>query len=141
MFILPTKWNFIAKSFEALSSILDRMYNDIYTEVLDIRTIKWIEVTFLNSWVNYGQGYNGAGYCKDGMGFVHLRGLVKDGTIDTTVFTLPVGYRPSAHELNIVMTNYNVFGRLDVNNNGDVVAFAPSSNVWVSLDGITFYAG
>ena len=140
MFILPTKWNFIAKSFEALSSILDRMYNDIYTEVLDIRTIIWIAPTFQNSWVNYGSGYNNAAYCKDAMGFVHLRGLVKDGTDNSAIFTLPVGYRPAYQELFCVISN-GVVGQVDVRTDGVVTASNPSDPEWITLDGITFYAG
>ncbi len=54
----------------------------------------WIAPSLSNSWVNYGGSYSTAGYYKDPLGIVHIRGMVKDGTADTAVFTLPAGYRP-----------------------------------------------
>ena len=140
MFILPTKWNFIAKSFEALSSILDRMYNDIYTEVLDIRTIIWIEVTsFSNSWVNYGGGFPNAAYCKSASGIVSLKGLIKSGTVTSAAFTLPVGFRP-LEQNNFIVDSNGALGILVVSSNGEV---NPNSgnNGYFWLSGITFYAG
>lgn len=56
--------------------------------------ITWTGVTFLNAWVNYGAPFDGVGYYKDAMGWVHLRGAAKSGTTATVAFTLPVGYRP-----------------------------------------------
>lgn len=37
----------------------------------------WQTPTFQNGWVNYDTTYNPAGYFKDSLGIVHLRGLVK----------------------------------------------------------------
>lgn len=53
------------------------------------------EPAFENGWVNYGGGWTTAAFFKDAYGIVHLKGLVKNGTADTVIFTLPVGYRPS----------------------------------------------
>jgi hypothetical protein len=59
----------------------------------------WIAPTLLNSWTNFGGGYQTVGYLKDPMGFVHLKGVLLGGSgaSNTTVFTLPTGYRPGAH--------------------------------------------
>jgi cytoskeletal protein CcmA (bactofilin family) len=100
----------------------------------------WIVPAFMNSWTNYDTTYNPAGYFKDSLGIVHLRGLVKNGTNNTTIFTLPVGYRPSNRELQAVQTNPNTIGRVDILADGQVTVVS-GSNVWVSLDGITFRAG
>ncbi|MBE9090179.1 hypothetical protein IQ232_10440 [Microcystis aeruginosa LEGE 11464] len=102
----------------------------------------WIVPAFMNSWTNYDTTYNPAGYFKDSLGIVHLRGLVKNGTNNTTIFTLPVGYRPSNRELQAVQTNLdtNTIGRVDILADGQVTVVS-GSNVWVSLDGITFRAG
>ncbi|MBD2290948.1 hypothetical protein H6F92_20050 [Microcystis wesenbergii FACHB-1317] len=100
----------------------------------------WIVPAFMNSWTNYDTTYNPAGYFKDSLGIVHLRGLVKNGTNNTTIFTLPVGYRPSNRELQAVQTNLNIIGRVDILADGQVTVVS-GSNVWVSLDGITFRAG
>ena len=56
----------------------------------------WIAPTFQNGWINYGSGFDSAAYMKDRNGFVHLKGMVKSGTANTTFFTLPAGYRSSA---------------------------------------------
>ena len=97
----------------------------------------WQTPTFVNGWSNYHISYNPAGYYKDSMGVVHLRGLVKNGS--GTIFSLPVGYRPEYRELHGVSTNPNVAGRIDIFTNGEV-RFEHGDNSWVSLDGITFRA-
>ncbi len=100
----------------------------------------WQTPSLLNSWVNYGGSFVPAGYFIDSMGIVHLRGLVKDGSIGAgiPIFNLPVGYRPTYTELfNANSTGSLGFGRVDVNSNGDVIAVS-GDNRWISLSGITF---
>jgi hypothetical protein len=99
----------------------------------------WIDVTFQNNWVNYGNGYNPPAYFKDSSGIVHLRGMVMNGTIGSAIFTLPAGYRPQFRELQAVQTNSNTIGRLDILTDGQVQPLT-GSNVWFSLDGVTFRA-
>lgn len=55
----------------------------------------WTAVTFQNSWVNFGSGYQAMEYRKVG-DMVQLRGLIKSGTVSTDMFTLPTGFRPPA---------------------------------------------
>jgi hypothetical protein len=97
----------------------------------------WHTPTFQNGWVNFGDSYNPAGYFKDSLGIVHLRGLVKDGS--GTIFTLPAGYRPPNRELQAVQTDRNTIGRIDILADGTLLMYA-GSNGWISLDGITFRA-
>jgi len=99
----------------------------------------WVDPPLLSGWVNYSSEYNPAGYFRDKQGIVHLRGLVKNGAIVGTIFTLPGGYRPAHRELMIVMTNPNVAGRCDIDANGNVIAMQGNAG-WFSLDGITFRA-
>ncbi len=102
-----------------------------------IRQDRWVAPKMVNKWVNYSaRSYNSAGYYKDRMGVVHLRGLVKGGTVKNTIFTLPAGFRPPRRELRVVM-NADITGRLDVLTDGRVYTYSPS-NKWVSLDGISF---
>ena len=96
----------------------------------------WTAPTLTNSWVNFGSGYNNAGYYKDKSGFVHLRGLVKNGTSGASIFTLPSGSRPTGQCLFRVDANGGI-GRVDVNTNGTVV-LVTGQNPYVSLDGIYF---
>lgn len=64
----------------------------------DKDTPAWITPTLLNGWGGFNQnGYTTARFFKDSMGYVHIDGLIKGGSVvaGTTVFVLPVGYRPS----------------------------------------------
>ena len=57
--------------------------------------------TFNLGWKNYGGGYDVAGYCRDPMAFVHLKGLIGGGTVNagSPIFVLPEGFRPAAREI------------------------------------------
>lgn len=55
----------------------------------------WIAPTLTNSWVNYGSGYELAGYRLIG-NQMHLRGTLKNGVVGSAILTLPVGFRPTA---------------------------------------------
>lgn len=96
----------------------------------------WIAPTLTNSWANFGSGFQNAGYYKDKQGVVHLRGLVKSGTIPGVIFNLPVGYRPTAQLIFGTVSN-NAIGRVDVTAGGAVTAQV-GSNVWISLEGMSF---
>lgn len=97
----------------------------------------WIAPTLGNSWVNFDAvNYNPAGYFKDTLGIVHLKGIIKDGTITSAAFTLPVGYRPPKIEWHAVMSN-GAFGYCTVSSDGQVIPQA-GNNASFSLDGITF---
>jgi hypothetical protein len=93
---------------------------------------------FRDGWRNYAGGFHHAGYFKDSMGIVHLKGLVTGGTVgdNSTIFILPTEYRPSHRVLYTVNTG-NVLGRVDIRADGRVVPFA-GNNTWLSLEGITF---
>lgn len=98
----------------------------------------WITPTLVNGWNHFGSPTYNASYMKDSMGFVHLRGRVKDGTISSYFMVLPVGYRPTNTQSYVVDSNGS-FGRLVVSSDGAVNCVV-GSNVFVSIDGITFKA-
>lgn len=94
------------------------------------------------SWVNYGGGWSVFGYRKDSMGYLRLRGLIKNGTTGTTFFTLPVGYRPAtALEFSISTpgTSSGVPGTANViiNTNGNMTVESMTSNTWISFDNVS----
>jgi hypothetical protein len=93
---------------------------------------------FSGTWVNFGGTNESAQYMKDLMGFVHIGGVVKSGTIGTVIFTLPAGYRPEEAKIFAVASN-GALGICTVNPDGTVVA-SSGSNVYFSLSGITFRA-
>jgi hypothetical protein len=98
-------------------------------------------VTFANSWVNYGAGHQTAGYYKDAQGIVHIQGLVKSGTVDTTIFTLPIGFRPTLFEIFVGLCNSsNTYSRINITSTGDVSTLSAPGNAFLSLAGVSFLA-
>ena len=96
------------------------------------------EPAFANSWVNYDTGFATCAFYKDPWGRVHIKGLVKSGTLDTTIFTLPAGYRPSL-ELIFTSNENGSFGRVDVFADGTIKQVDGASTTWISLN-ISFRA-
>lgn len=105
----------------------------------------WTQATLTPTWVNHSGDndtgtYKSAGYYKDRNNIVHLKGMVKNGTIGTSIFTLPVGYRPTNKLLFAVNANY-AFGSVDIfPTTGQVYAQTGATTAF-SLEGITFRAG
>ncbi len=99
--------------------------------------------TLLNSWVNYDTAnWESASFMKDSDGFVHLSGLIKNGTTTpgTVIFTLPANFRPKlAHKFSVVSNNgsTSVLGDVNVLATGEVMLIS-GSNGYLSLDGISF---
>lgn len=100
----------------------------------------WISPTLGNSWVNFGGSYTTAGYYKDSNGIVRMRGVIKNGTISTAIFTLPVGYRPTLTHYFISVGGSGLAAVLvDASGVVQVGAYiASGTNAYVSLDQITF---
>lgn len=103
----------------------------------------WIAPTLQNGWVNWGWWRTDAGYRLIG-DVVHLRGFVKSGTANATIFTLPVGYRPVLeHALTGVAGRHTSPYmeekpiRVDVARDGQVWTTGAGTD-WISLDGISF---
>jgi hypothetical protein len=92
----------------------------------------WINPTLLNSWTNYGSGFYDVQYRKTANGHVQLRGLVGGGSVNTTIFTLPTGYRPLKRALLSTISNTGV-ARVDVHTTGNVDLIS-GGTTFVSLD-------
>ena len=85
------------------------------------------EPAFQNSWVNYDLQMT-ARFRKDAMGFVHIHGSVKNGTVNTAVFTLPEGYRPIDGLTFVSAGNSDAnTGRIYIESNGEVDIYAPNN--------------
>ena len=97
----------------------------------------WHDATMQNSWVTFDSSRFTPGYIRDAFGNVRLRGLIKSGTLGAAAFTLPSGYRPSKIIILSTISN-GAIGRLDIGTDGAVRPSSPSSNAWVSLDGLCF---
>lgn len=103
---------------------------------------EWIIPDLLNGWVQYTDGFgpwNPPGFALDVSGRVYLRGMLKNGTLNTPFFQLPVGYRPQYRQLlpNLSSTNTGIY-RVDVTTDGLVTPFGQVANTWSSIDGLSF---
>lgn len=100
----------------------------------------WIEPTLLNGWLNRGGTEEIVGYIKDDFGFVHIKGTIDSGidTAGTTIFQLPIGYRPRKI-LSIPITSNSAFGDIKITETG-LLIINIGSNVILSLNGISFRA-
>lgn len=95
------------------------------------------EPAYQNGWSTYdAASFPIARFRKDAAGWVHLSGLVKGGTVggppSGTIFTLPVGYRPSK-TLHIATVGTAAFAYSHVTNDGQVTG-AGGTNTWWSLE-------
>jgi len=97
------------------------------------------EPAFQNGWVNYGGGFATAAFRKNALGWMHLKGMIKSGTIGSAAFVLPVGYRSPTHIYFACVSN-GAFGDALILTSGNVIPQV-GNNTWFSLNGITFYVG
>lgn len=96
-----------------------------------------------DNWVRFASTQYAPGFQKDTVGYVNLRGTVRDGDAPaSTIFTLPAGFRPKFN-MNFPVVAGNGMARLRVGANGnvDVVAYiSGGSNSFISLENIRFKA-
>lgn len=111
--------------------------------VVSVTQVSWIAPTLLNSFTNYDtSSWQAAGYYKDSVGRVWLRGLLKraSAALNTAAFQLPAGYRPAKSTTFAAMA-YDAFARINIDAGGNVTVAAAASGSWFnffSLDGISF---
>ncbi|WP_373779853.1 BppU family phage baseplate upper protein [Jeotgalibaca porci] len=98
----------------------------------------WFVPTLTNGWVAWSEDLT-PGYYKDEFGIVHLKGVVKNGVLGDSVFTLPSLYRPSKNKYFITCGDSN-FSLVNVIITGQIQFTIPSGTGFRSLDGITFKA-
>lgn len=87
---------------------------------------------FTNSWVNFGSGGVTASFYKETTGRVVIEGLIKTGTVGTSVFTLPLGYRPALNHLVTVYSSGVPATVLTINVDGTVVPTAGNTQVSIN---------
>jgi hypothetical protein len=100
-------------------------------------------LTLQNSWAYFGVGgsqWAQPGYYKDSNGYVHLRGLIKDGSSSTaTIATLPAGFRPGFRTIFATYGAPGIVG-IEVSSAGVVAPRNASTRTYLSLAGISFLA-
>ena len=102
----------------------------------------WQTPTLGSSWVPFSGDYDTLQYRRDHVGIVHLRGLIKDGTVTagTVLFTLPTGFRPGENHIFPATTSIDAFTPISIRSSGDVELRAGVNNTFLSLAGISFDA-
>ncbi|MEM5567676.1 hypothetical protein AAF695_02760 [Aerococcus viridans] len=100
----------------------------------------WITPTLLNGWTNFGGVYESVGYMKDEFGFVHLKGMVKGGSVGQNIFFLPEGYQPLKSQYHACVSA-DIVRTLNIQANGGAFISTVASSNWVTLNGISFKAG
>lgn len=124
--------------------ILSKSWASLVKRILNIED--WHEVgdtnepAFENSWVNYDTTRKARFYKH--LDRAYLAGRVKLGTINTPIFTLPSEYIPdyldATNQTAVFSGSSNsLYTTIVVNYLGEVIC-TNGSNVWVSLDGISF---
>ncbi|MCY8063825.1 hypothetical protein MOC76_16155 [Bacillus spizizenii] len=100
----------------------------------------WNTATLQNGWKHYN-GSVDVQYGIDFLGNVYIRGAAKDGAINTAVFTLPSGYRPS-RSFNFISSNSTgssspSIARISVGTDGIVtIESVEAGNSYVRVDTI-----
>jgi hypothetical protein len=94
------------------------------------------EPTYQNGWAHGGLASDSkAGFYKDSLGVVHLKGVLFSAVGSGTAFTLPPGYRPSEGLFMPAAT-----GTLTIEINGNVKPSCPGACT-TGIDGLTFRVG
>jgi translation elongation factor EF-G len=130
----------------ALSTLVDHENKIDNLDSLYAKRISepWITLYLTNGWVSYSQtgdsNWAKPAFYKDNMGIVHVKGLISNGTINTTCAILPAGYRPKDQIIRTCVTGDNSVQRMDIDPAGNITAVSGSSG-FVSLDGLSFRAG
>lgn len=111
------------------------------------RSTKWIEIgatgapAFQSAWVNYGTAnWATAAFMRDAAGIVHIKGLIKNGTFSSPLFTLPVGFRPLQNMIFAGIQGDNSAIRIDVYDSGIIQVSAGVNNSHLALNVIQFPA-
>lgn len=98
--------------------------------------------SMLNSWTHFDT-VRIPQYMKTGDGWVHFRGIIKDGTITQPAFIMPVGFRPEIttfYENHIPGVFNSAFGYFGINGTTGGVIPNSGSNGYVDLSSIWYKA-
>lgn len=127
---------------EVIDKLVERV-SELQKQINEINRIEqyrsgdgaWTNITLLNSWVVFSGSDDPLSYRIDGK-YVHLRGLIKSGTINTAVGNLPAAARPSKRRRLLHRTVAGA-GELDITTAGDIIP-QTGNNSYISFDSVWF---
>jgi hypothetical protein len=134
-----------AEVFRALSAkqLLITGESALFLEATVTVPDEWQSVTFGTDWGQWADAnFANVGYRKSPDGRrIELRGLADsiDAGVATTIFTLPVGYRPASSEVHVTNANSTI-ARVDVTAAGVVTYGAGDRTQWFNLFGLWLVA-
>lgn len=140
--LYPNSWFTGTENIGKNSRLLKFLLNLQTNKVTSVQE-KWITPTLLNGWEAFDLNtYSTVKYFKDQFGFVHFHGLLKNGTVNQSAFTLPVGYRPANGDIAYFSTRTNSRIILDpfVNSAGSFVPTTTAYTGYIVLTGLSFKA-
>jgi hypothetical protein len=111
---------------------LSNTYEVLNTTKANVTQSSITTPTFTNLWVSNSSS---VGYYKNSLGNVVFVGSIKSGTIGSSAFTLPIGFRPLQQAIFQCVSN-SAFGYVVVNIDGTVIPYG--NNTSISLYGISF---
>lgn len=132
------------------SSILNNLFDiDMITkfrkEVEFEKSIKKtvVRANLENNWINATDPVSPLRFFKDAQGVVHFNGVIMGGKTEwgTTIFTLPIEYRPSYRFYGKVLLDNYTIGGIRIELDGRVRRSGGSEEnwkKWTCFDGITF---
>lgn len=101
----------------------------------------WFDLVLIEGWVNTGGGFATAQYMKDELGFVHIKGVIQNGTTaqgSWIAAPLPVGYRPSetliVNGMTALGTSYSGDATFFIGSDGVIMVWANVQSGQVSLN-------
>lgn len=120
----------------------------------NIQLVRWWDGTEDTGWIGVGDGY-GPAFQNAWVNFdvrtvrfrrlngvVYIDGIAKNGTVNTVMFNLPVGFRTraaAAHDKNLPTESNSATGYLGIDGSTGAVMLAVGSNAWVDLSSIPPY--
>ena len=124
-------------------------YNDTGSSAVATKSFNsptWANAGLQNAWTEWGGStyYPTAAYTKTASGMVMLHGMVKGGTSNTVMFTLPSGLRPQQRLVFVASVGGTATPQaiINVRPNGEVIVVYANATTteYTSLDNIRFLA-
>ena len=98
----------------------------------------WQTTSLKNGWQHH-PSYSQVQYSKDG-GVVYFRGVCRGGgtSADTSIFTLPEGFKPSTTIFKTALNNSYGTAIIAIYSTGNVVVKSNVDSTWLNLDSVSF---
>ena len=92
------------------------------------------EPAYQNGWTFYNSPWEKSYFCKTADGVVTVSIMVKSGTVNGTIFTLPVGYRPAGRVSGAGVQDGQVCVLVDISQDGAINTEGGNSNGWLAIN-------